>query len=454
MVQDTHWTSRNAFLLTTIGAAVGLGNLWRFPYIAGENGGGGFVVIYLFFVFAFGLPIMLAEMVIGRAGKQDALSSMKTIIAENQAHRGWRAIGWISLWVPFLGLSYYAVVAAWSLDYLALAVTGEFSDLSSQAAPGLFAQRAGTWPTQILLHGLFIALSAIFVGLGITRGLERAARLAMPLLLCILVFLVVHNLVSSNFAQALDFLFSLDLTRFSSETVLLALGQALFSLAIGVGVMITFSAYVPNSVSLGQCALVICIADTLVALLAGLAIFPIVFEAGLDPAQGPSLLFVTLPLAFGGIHWTWFLSTLFFLLLFFAAFTTALGMLEPLTAYFKNKTGLSRYQTTLWVAFATWLLGVLSVLSFGPIQNWFPLQVFGLFSDKNFFDILDFFVANVLLPINALLIALFVGWSMSTKNVKNQLNTIGQTWFSIWRFLTRFFVPACVAVVVYDLWIQ
>ena len=454
MDQGARWSSRNTFILTTVGAAVGLGNLWRFPYIAGENGGAGFVLVYLFFVFLFGLPIMLAEMVIGRAGKKDAVSSLDKLVSATGLARGWRAIGWISLWVPFLGLSYYAVVAAWSIDYLGLAISNGFAELTPAAAPELFSKRAAAWPHQVVLHGLFIAIAGIFVALGVSGGLEKASRFAMPMLLLILVFLVVFNLTTEHFGQAVDFLFTLKTASLTSQTVLLALGQALFSLAIGVGVMITFSAYVPNNVSLGQCALVICVADTTVALLAGLAIFPIVFAANLDPAQGPSLLFVTLPLALGGIHWSWLISILFFLLLFLAALTTAFGMLEPLTAFIKNKTRWARSRSTVVVAVVVWLLGLASVLSFGPLDNWRPLKATGLFVDQNFFDLMDFLVANVLLPTNALLIALFVGWSMDLKIVKHQLYDLPKLWFGLWLFLTRFVVPIGLSLIVYDLWTQ
>ncbi|MEM7284258.1 MAG: sodium-dependent transporter [Pseudomonadota bacterium] len=454
MQTATHWSSRNGFILTTIGAAVGLGNLWRFPYIAGENGGAGFVLIYLGFVFLIGLPIMLAELILGRLGKRDALTTIIGLTKQSAHSKAWHAIGYISLIVPFVGLSYYAVVAAWSLDYLSLSALNRISDVAADGAAATFENRIGNWPHQVFLHGLFILVAGIVVSKGVKNGLEKASRFAMPLLFLILIFLVVHNAFASNFSDSLVFLFTPDFSAITTQSVLIALGQALFSLAIGVGVMITFGAYVPKDVSLSKSGIVICIGDTSVALLAGLAIFPIVFQSGLDPAEGPGLIFVTLPIAFAGIHWTWVLSTLFFLLLFFAAFTTALGMLEPMVSFVINRTGLTRAKATVLVGTTSWILGLGSVLSFGPLQSWFPLETVGLMLNKTFFDVMDYFVANILLPTNALLIAIFMGWRLKTSLIQRELVGMSSSLVHTWRLVLRYLAPIGLCAIIYDLWIN
>lgn len=445
----TLWTSKPAFLLATIGGAVGLGNLWRFPYIAGDNGGGGFVLIYLAFVFLLGLPLVAGEMLLGRRGHRSAVNSIADLVRAENASVFWRSIGWLSLLVPFVGLSYYAVVAAWSLDYFSLAVADAFSGFNAAASQTAFGERINRPMYQASLHAAFMAMTVWVVARGVNNGIERISKVLMPTLFAVILILVVYGMLRADFGAAIEFLFKPDFSKITGQSLLIALGQALFSLAIGAGVLITYSAYMPRDYSIRTSAAVICVGDTLAALLAGLAIFPIVFANGLDPAEGPGLIFITLPIAFGNMPGGHIVGVLFFLLLIFAAYTTALGMLEPVVAWLEEKWPGKRKQLALIAGFAIWTLGLGSVFSFNILADAYPLSFLGI--EKNFFDLVDFSVANLLLPANALLIALFSGWVLRSKAVEEEFSRDSAAWKIYWRFANRYIAPIAIFIVVVDL---
>ena len=443
------WSSRSAFLMASIGGAVGLGNLWRFPYIAGENGGGGFVLIYLGFVFLLGLPIMAGELLLGRRGHHSPVNSIAHLVRQENASSFWQAIGWLSLLVPVIGLSYYAVVAAWSLDYLSLAFTDSFQGFNAASSQDVFGERVDKPVYQAALHGTFIAMTIWVVARGVNDGIERATKFLMPALYGVILILVGYGAIAGDFGAAVEFLFKPDFSAITGQSVLIALGQALFSLAIGVGMLITYSAYMPPDFSLRQSATVICIGDTLAALLAGLAIFPIVFASGLNPGEGPGLIFVTLPIAFGNMPGGQVFGTLFFVLLLFAAYTTALGMLEPIVAWLEEHFPGKRKQLALISGFAIWVLGLGSVFSFSFASGFFPLAFIGI--EKTFFGLADFTVANVLLPINALLIALFAGWVIKGASAREEFSQDSAAWRTYWRFTNRYIAPVAIGIILWDL---
>ncbi len=443
------WSSRPAFLLATIGAAVGLGNLWRFPYITGENGGGGFVLLYLGFVLLMGLPLVAGEMMLGRRGHRSAVATMAELVRAENARPFWKVIGWLSLIIPIVGLSYYAVVAAWTLDYLWLALDNAFTGLNAGSSQAVFNDRTSQPMRQALLHGAFMALTVYIIARGVNSGIERISKFMMPALFGILLLLVFYGLFQGSFSEAVEFLFAPDFGEITGRSVLIALGQALFSLAIGVGVLITYSAYMPRGFSIQGSALVICLGDTLVAVLAGLAIFPIVFGNNLDPGEGPSLIFITLPVAFGNMPGGQVIGALFFLLLFFAAYTTALGMLEPMVSWLSERAGGKRPLLTVLTGFATWLLGIASVLSFSILSGFYPLG--GVNIEMTFFDLLDFGIANVLLPLNAFLIAVFAGWIVKKKTAEEEFGPEARRWNAFWRFSVRYVAPIAIAAVFMDL---
>jgi NSS family neurotransmitter:Na+ symporter len=348
-----------------------------------------------------------------------------------------------------VGLSYYAVVAAWAIDYFLLAAANAFQGFDGAAAQNTFAEQIERPVYQSLLHGLFMALTVWVIARGVNKGIERASRILMPALFAVLCILVIYGMVSADFGAAVEFLFKPDFSAITGRSVLIALGQALFSLAIGAGVLITYSAYMPQSYSIRTSAAVICIGDTLAALLAGLAIFPIVFANDLDPAEGPGLIFVTLPIAFGNMPGGHIVGALFFLLLLFAAYTTALGMLEPIVAWLEEKAPGKRRQMAIVSGFAIWLLGLGSVLSFSTAAEIHPLGFIGI--EKNFFGLADFTIANLLLPVNALLIAVFAGWVLHGNAINEEFASDGVNWRIYWRFANRYIAPLAIGVVLVDL---
>ena len=443
------WSSRPAFLMATIGGAVGLGNLWRFPFIAGENGGGGFVLIYLAFVLLLGLPVLAGEMLLGRRGHRSAVNSVADLVKAENANPLWRSIGWLSLLVPFIALSYYAVVAAWSIDYLMLAAQNAFADFNAEASADYFAQRIDQPGYQSSLHGAFIAATVWAISRGVNDGIERLSKIIMPALFLMILVLVGYGIVAGDFVGALKFLFAPDFSAITGRSVLIALGQALFSIGIGAGLMITYSSYMPREFSLRESATVVCLGDTVVALLAGLAIFPIVFASGLDAAEGPGLIFITLPIAFGNMPGGHIIGTLFFVLLLFAAYTTALAMLEPTISWLEEKAPGQRKKMTLIAGFATWVLGLGSVLSFSTLADFNPLAFIGI--ENTIFGVADFTVANIILPLNALLISAFCGWALSQKAVDDEFSQDSATWKTWWRFTNRYIAPIAIFVVLLDL---
>ncbi len=444
-IQKVTWTSRSAFLLASVGCAVGLGNLWRFPYIAGENGGGAFVLVYIAFVVILGVPLIMSELAVGRIGKLSAVGTMRKIIKQGGHSPVWMLIGWISIIVPVLGLSYYSVIAGWSLEYIFKAVSGQFTGVDAAASGAIFAEAQSDWLLLVMWFTIYMFSTVAVVSLGVKDGLETAVKIMMPGLFLILIFLAIYAMVTGSASEAFTFLINPDFSKLTASAILMALGQALFSLAIGVGALITYGAYLPDGVSLPRSAAIIAFADTLVALLAGFAIFPIVFQYGLTPGEGPGLIFATLPIAFGQMPGGILFGTLFFVLLSFAAFTSSIGMLEPIIAWFEDK-GLSRPKMAWLTGCLAWSIGMFSLLSFNIIADFKPI------ADRNIFGIIDFLVANILLPTNALLIGLFAGWALSRKLVSEQLGfPIGSRHYMLWHYSTKYIAPIAIGIVVYSM---
>jgi len=435
--------------MATIGGAVGLGNLWRFPFITGENGGGGFVIIYLGFVFLLGLPVLAGEMLLGRRGHKSPINALNDLVRSEGAHPFWRIIGWGSVLVPFVALTYYPVVAAWGIDYLLLAAQGAYEGLSADESQQMFVRRSGRPVMQAVLHGAFVAATAWAIARGVNHGIERMAKFMLPALLLIVIVIVCYNVVAADFSGAVNFLFAPDFSAITGRSVLTALGQALFSVGIGTGLMITYASYMPREFSLRESATIVCVGDTVVAMLAGLAIFPIVFADGLNAAEGPGLIFVTLPVAFGSMPAGQIIGPIFFLLLIFAAYTSALGMLEPTVAWLDERFSGGRRRLTWLTALVTWLLGLGSVLSFSALSDFHPLGFAGV--EMSIFGLADFTVANVMLPLNALFIAAFCGWALRRASVREEFTKSSAGWRRYWRFTNRYLAPVAIGAVLIDL---
>ena len=436
-------------MLATIGAAVGLGNLWRFPYIAGQNGGAAFVLIYIGFVLLLGLPVMLAELAMGRRGGGSPVASMRKLAREAGASRLWSAIGWISILIPLVGMSYYSVVGGWSVDYVIRAAMNSFADINGQDSENTFNLLLASPWRLLFFHGLFIAAGVIVVARGVGQGIETVSKYMMPALFAILVILVINSIFNADIARGIDFLFNPQFDKITPNVVFMAMGQAFFSLAIGVGVMLTYGAYVPTNVSLPKAAFMIALADTSVAVLAGVAIFPVVFANGLDPAGGEGLIFVTLPIAFGNMQAGYIVGLLFFILLFFAAYSSVLGMLEPIVSFLEEHRGFSRPKMAVLAGCCSWAIGISAALSFNIWSDLRPMAAVPYLADKNIFGLLDFSIANFLLPLNAMLIAVFAGWMMTRRMLLEELGVQNAIVSGFLRFVLRFVAPVLIFAIFY-----
>jgi len=445
------WTSTFGFLYAAAAAAIGLGSLWRFPYVAGANGGGLFVLLYIFFVVLLCVPLMIAEMSIGRLGQASAVKSVDKLVDHERTWGGWRSVGWLSIVIPFLGLSYYSVVAGWALDYTYVALKAGFTGLDAAGSLATFSELMSSPWRAGLVQLLFLACTIAVVARGVQKGIEWISRIKIFALLIIMIGLVIYNGVALGLGDSLRFLFVPDLSTFKMSSVLTALGQALFSTAIGVGVMITYSAYLPRSVSLPRMAILICSSVIVAAMLAGLAIFPGVFAYGLTPAEGPNLIFVTLPVAFGRMPGGDLIGIIFFGFIALAGFTTAVGMLEPVTAWVMERMQWSRAKAAVLTGLAIWAVGLPSLLSFSVLKGFHPLQALDGAANKTFFDLLDFTISNLLLPLNALLIALLVGWAARKSTTGAYLNA-SSTFVTVWHFVLRIVVPTAILVLFISQW--
>jgi NSS family neurotransmitter:Na+ symporter len=441
------WSSRRVFLLAAIGSAVGLGNIWRFPYITGVNGGGAFVLIYCLCIVVIAIPLLMAELAIGRRGGHSPIRSMQRLTAENGRSSFWHSLGWISILTPTVGLMYYSVVAGWTLDYALSAATGAFSGYDAEQSGAGFAAMSGNPVRMMLSHGFFVLLTVAIVVGGVRGGLERAVRYLMPGLAVILVILVGYAAVTADFSTALRFMFQPDFSKVTASTVLMAVGQAFFSVNVAVGALITYGAYMPREVSIPKVSALIAFADTGVALVMGLVIFPLVFSYGLQPGEGPGLVFITLPIAFGQMPFGMIFGALFFLLMAIAALTSSIGMLEPSVSRLEELKNFRRVPATIVMGVCIWLFGLLALFSFNILAGFTPLDHFPLFEGKGIFDLFDFLTANVLIPAGGLLVALFAGWMMTRDSIRAELGLEKASALWLWRSLVRIVAPIAILAI-------
>ncbi|MCO4811880.1 MAG: sodium-dependent transporter [Gammaproteobacteria bacterium] len=434
-----NWSSRMAFVLAVTGSAVGLGNIWKFPYIAGQNGGGAFVLVYLACVILIGMPVMMSEILIGRRGRRNPVRTMQILGEEEGGSLRWGWVGAIGVIAGILILSYYSVIAGWTLAYIVKSVSGVFVDASATAVGAEFDSYVGDWRKVGLTHTIFMALSVFVVARGVERGLEQAVRFMVPALLVLMLVLLVYSINSGYFGQGVSFMFTPDFGKLTQDSVLAALGQAFFTLSIGMGAIMAYGAYLPEETSITGASAAVVVADTAIAILAGLAIFPLVFANGLTPADGPGLVFNTLPLAFGQMQGGVFLSTIFFLLLSFAAWTSAIGLMEPAVAWIVERFNKTRAQATIMIGLLIWLLGFGTVLSFNELSE-------TKFLAGTIFSNVDYLTSNIMLPLGGLLIVWFTGWVMCRNSTSDELGDSGAL-FRVWRFSARFIAPVGILFV-------
>lgn len=400
--QRAHWSGRLAFVLAAVGSAVGLGNIWKFPYITGVNGGGAFVLIYLFCIAMVGIPIFIAELYIGQKSQKNVVESFEVT---DRKGTPWRATGWMGLLSAFLILSFYSVVGGWILDFVVKAASGAFSSEGEDSVRGLLGGLFSDPVRQVVWHFVFMALTIGTVLAGVKNGIERASKILMPILFGLLAVLFLRSLFLPGFGEAVEFLFMPHTEQLTGSGVLEAVGHSFFTLSLGMGAMITYGSYLGTTESLPKIAVTVALLDTLVALAAGVVIFSIVFSFGLEPGAGPGLMFQTLPVLFGKMNGGYFVGLAFFVLVGFAAFTSAISLLEVVVAYWEDTHKVSRLKTALVSGTLIFLLGILSALSTNVLGDF---TIFGL----TFFDLFDKLTSNYLLPIGGMLISLFFGWRL------------------------------------------
>jgi NSS family neurotransmitter:Na+ symporter len=434
------WGSRWTFILAATGSAVGLGNIWKFPYIAGENGGGAFVLVYLVCIALVGIPIMMAEVLLGRQGRQSPINTMVELVRQTHSNKAWAGLGWLGAIAGFLILTYYSVIAGWALNYIYEMASGTFAGMDGEAVGTVFEGMLAN-PKQLLFwHSLFMVMVTVVVARGVIKGLEKAVRILMPLLFVLLVVLVGYALSTDSFFQGFSFLFSVDFSRMSWAAALTALGHAFFTLSLGMGAIMVYGSYMPKKASIGGTVLTVGVLDTLVALVAGMAIFPIVFSNGLDPGEGPGLMFITLPHAFGNMGFGLLFGTLFFMLVTFAAWSSAISLIEPAVAWMVERYNVQRGLATVGLCFLAWFAGLGTVFSF---NLWADYKLAGF----TVFDGLDFLTANIMLPLSGFFIAIYVGWVLPRSRVAGELALRNAELYALWQFVLRFLAPAAVFII-------
>ncbi len=440
------WPSRWTFVAAATGATVGLGNLWKFSYLAGEHGGAAFVLVYLLCVVLVAVPIMIAEVILGSRGRANPVSTMQALSLEADVSRWWQGLAWVGLLAALLILSYYSVIAGWGMFYVPKILDGQFLAGSAQLAGDHFVKLLAD-PTEMMLwQGGGLAIVTSIVAVGVPRGLAYSARFLIPLLFLMLVVLVLYSAKVGDLSRALEFLFVYDPAALTTDSLLVALGQAFFTLSIGVGVLLAYGAYVPDKRSISRMVCWVALLDTLVALLAGLVIFPLVFALNIEPSMGPGLMFVAMPYAFGNMEFGNYFGSLFFAMVSMTAISSGVALMEPSTAWLGEHFHLRRPLAALCVGLLVWLLGLMTVFSF---NLWSEFRLGGM----SLFALIDFISSNILLPLGGLLVAFFVGWIMRPEVLRDELYVESRKIFTLWRWVLRYIaLPAVLVIFVVTLY--
>lgn len=439
LLKREHFTSKFGILAAAAGSAIGLGNVWKFPYITGVYGGGAFLLFYLFFIIAIGLPVMLSEFLIGRKAQKNAFGSFKELAPGSK----WYIIGIMGVAAAYVILAFYSTVAAWIFEYVYLAFTNAFEAKSAAEINTLFNGFISQTYKPIIWQLLFLVLTALIVIAGVKKGIEKYSKILMPLLLVLIIALDIRAITLPGAKEGLEFLFKPDFSKISPEGILSALGHAFFSLSLGMGTLVTYGSYIKKQDNLVNTAIQVSAADTIIALLAGIAIFPAVFAFNIDPTEGEGLIFITLPGIFNQIPGGYIFSLIFFILLAIAALTSAISILEVVVAFLSEELKFSRKKATILATSTVAVFGILCTLSFGELSDFKILGV-------NVFNLFDNTASNYLLPLGGLLITVFIGWvykkSESNKEITND-GSIKVRYLPYFRILVKFFAPIAIAIV-------
>ncbi len=433
--QHGQWRSAFTFIMATTGAAVGLGNIWKFPYMVGDNGGSAFVLVYLVFVILIGLPTMIAEVMIGKLGRKNPVDSLKELAIKAKHTPLWSTFGWLGALALLCVLSFYSVVAGWSLAYFVMALKGTFNHVSPTQVTFIWDELMASPSRLLLWHSIFMLMTLVVVARGIEKGIELASNILMPMLFILLLVLVGYACIVGDFGAAFKFLFSFDLSQINRSVLLSAMGHAFFTLALGGGALLVYGAYLPPKTSLSKTLAIVAVLDTLVALLAGLAIFPIVFAYQLPVAEGVGLMYKILPISFSGLPFGQLIAASFFLLLVFAAWTSTFSLAEPLAMLIVEKTRLSRSKATIVVGTLAWALGIGALLSFNIGANFHPIGQWDVFT------LLTLLPLNILLPLGGLAFAVFAGWVIDKKVTQEALGANNKLTHKLWLITVRWVAP-------------
>ena len=433
------WIGKWTFILAATGSAVGLGNIWGFPYKAGTNGGGAFVLIYLGCILIIGIPIMISEIILGRRAGNSPINAMRSVALESNRSSLWQIVGWSGIFAGVLILSFYSVIAGICLNYIFISAASS----GAITSPEQFTNVISSPINLIFWHSVFMILTALIVSAGIKDGIGRMVKILMPLLGFLMIFMVIYSIINGDFSRAMTFLFAPDFSNVTSDTLLQAMGQAFFSLSLGMGSIMAYGAYMPKDQKVVSTSFTVASLDTLIAILAGLAIFPIIFAFNLEPNSGPGLVFVSMLSAFNQMQFGQFIGPLFFILLSVAALSSSISLLEPGVAYLSEENILSRKRSAEIISFFVWILGIGSALSFNILSD------FSLIGDRNFLDSMDFIANQILLPLGGMLIAIFVGWFMKKSLIEDELGSINTSLYFLWRFFVKFIAPVCVGYIFY-----
>ncbi len=438
--QAIRWNSSLSFIFATSAAAIGLGNIWRFPFMVGHHGGGTFVLLYLLCVVILGIPLLLAEVALGRLGRDTPPQSLSHLAQASGHSQHWRWLGVAAVACTFLIITYYSVVTGWVLNYFTKACLNQFQSLTETQSIALFSQLKHHTSAMVLSDSIVIILASIVVSLGIKKGLERLVLWLFPAMFVLLVALAVYACATADFLHTFHYLFDFHPEDFTFKILLMALGQAFFSLSIAMGVNMIMGAYLPRSTNLVTATIWVAAADTAFALLAGLIIFPIVFTHHLSVTAGPSLIFQSLPMAFSNMPFGALFGVLFFILLFFAAFSSVVALFEVTISTLTRLTHRSR-KTVLIYTIITWW--VLSLLTVGSFSHPALFQAF----NRTWFTLIDTFTAAILIPACGILIAIFTGWIVSDSQLQQLGWNTQSFWYKIWRLILRYVAPIAIGCI-------
>lgn len=427
-------------MLATAGSAIGLGNIWKLPYMIGVNGGSAFVIIFLLCIFLVGIPLMMTEILLGRRAQKNPLDGMNALALEAKTSTHWKWLGGMGMVTGLLILGFYSVIGGWVLRYIGASASGVFSNITAAQSTDNFNQLLASPISLLFWHTVFMIMTMSVVARGVNSGLEKANNILIPALFSILLVLLGYSMSVGDMQTAYQFMFSLDFSKLTPTVVLSALGHAFFSLSLGMGSVMVYGSYLQKNVSIARTTIYIALADTMLGLLVGLAIYSLVFANQLEPSAGPGLIFQTLPIAFGHMPWGNLIATLFFMLVAFAAWTSAISLVEPAIAWIVENTRIRRKTAAFFLGLIIWLLGVAVVLSF---NEWKEVKiVFGL----NIFESLDKLTSTILLPLGGLLMAIFAGYFMKKDHVQDELNLAGYK-FKLWQMTNNYIAPIAIAAV-------